>query len=42
MKFRSLMVIENENLFGWKVLVVILLYDNDEDEFMVVSLGIGI
>lgn len=41
-KFRSLVATENENLSGRKVLAAILLYDNDEDELTVVSLGTGI
>lgn len=41
-KFRSLVVFVSEDLFGWKVIVVILLYDDIEDQFLVVSLGIGI
>lgn len=40
-KFRSLVATENENLSGRKVLAAILLYDNDEDELTVVSLGTG-
>lgn len=42
LKFGSLVVFVSEDLFGWKVIVVILLYDDIEDQFLVVSLGIGI
>lgn len=41
-KFRSLVATEKENLSGRKVLASILLYDNNEDELTVVSLGTGI